>query len=246
LNGAGAARNIGIEFARCPILLFLDDDVLLEKSFIEEILAVYTQHPNVGMVSGIITNYPKRSFREGFFERVFCIGPFRDERLPIYWNADALRLSDPVPVRKVTGAVMSVSRTALGSERFDDGYRGRGEDVDLSWRISERSPTVLTPRARLIHVRTDVGRIHEHWINSAAISHYYLYHRHWKSSLESRLSFFWFNLGLIAVSAVSSIRHRSLVPLRALADGVRAARTYRGSGSPATQKSDAKNSTVTS
>lgn len=246
LNGAGAARNVAIELSRCPILLFLDDDVMLEKAFLEEILAVYRQCSDVGMVSGIISNYPKRSFREGFFERVFCVGPFHDERLPIYWNADALRSSEPIPVRKVSGGVMSVRRSALGSERFNGEYRGRGEDVDVSWRISERFPTMLTPRARLIHLCTNVGRVHEHWITSAVISQHYLYHRHWKSSVTNRLSFFWFNCGLIAVSAVSSIRQRSLAPLRALADGIRVAKTYRGAKPPATHKPAAKDSVATS
>ena len=230
LNGAGAARNVGIDLSGCPILVFLDDDVLLERSFLEELLAVYSRHPGVGMVSGIISNYPKRSFREGFFERFFCIGPFRDERLPIYWNADALRFSEPIPVRKVSGGVMSVTRAALGSERFNGDYRGRGEDVDVSWRVSERFPTMLTPRARLTHLGTDVGRVHEHWITSAVISQHYLYYRHWKTGVANRLSFFWFNCGLIIVAAVSSVRQRSLVPLRALIHGIGQARVYRSAG----------------
>jgi GT2 family glycosyltransferase len=242
INSAGAARNVAIELSTCSVLVFLDDDVLLEKSFLEEILSVYSQHSDVGMVSGIISNYPKRSFRERFFERVFCVGPFRDERLPIYWNADALRSSEPIPVRKVSGGVMSVRRSALGYERFNGEYRGRGEDVDVSWRISERFPVLLTPRARLTHLATRVGRVPEHWITSAVISQHYLYHRHWKSSFTSRLAFLWFNCGLIAVSAFSSIRQRSLVPSRALADGIKVARTYRGAGPPATHKDSAATS----
>lgn len=230
LNGAGAARNIGIELSGCPILVFLDDDVLLERSFLEELLAVYSRYPGAGMVSGIISNYPKRSFREGFFERYFCIGPFRDERLPLYWNADALRFSEPIPVRKVSGGVMSVSRAALGSERFNGNYRGGGEDVDVSWQVSERFPTLLTPRARLTHLCTGEGRVREHWITSAVISQHYLYYRHWKTGVANRLCFLWFNCGLIVVAAVSSVRQRSLGPLRALIHGIRQSRVYRSAG----------------
>ncbi len=246
LNGLCAARNAGIELSHCPILLFLDDDVLLERDFLEEILAVYRRRSDVGMVSGIISNYPKRSFREGFFERVFCAGPFRDERLPIYWNADALRTSEPIPIRKVSGGVMSVRRSALGSERFNGEYRGRADDVDVSWPISERFPTVLTPRARLIHLATRVGRVPEHWIKSAVESQHYLYHRHWKSSFVGRLSFCWFNCGLIIVSAVSSLRQRSLVPFRALVDGIRVTKAYREAKPPATHIAAPKDSNATS
>lgn len=39
INCAGAARNVAIGKATGDILVFLDDDVLLEPNFIEEILA---------------------------------------------------------------------------------------------------------------------------------------------------------------------------------------------------------------
>lgn len=129
LSGAGAARNVGIESSACAILVFLDDDVVLEKDFLEALLAIYRQHPSVGGVSGIVTNYERPSFRHRLLEEFFCIGPFHDERLPIYWSANQLQGSDPIPIRKVSGCVMSVRRSALGAERFDANYRGAGAET---------------------------------------------------------------------------------------------------------------------
>ena len=44
---------------------------------------------------------------------------------------------------------MSVRRSALAGDRFDERYRGAGaEDVELSWRLSERHLLLMTPRAR--------------------------------------------------------------------------------------------------
>lgn len=227
INGAAAARNVGIELSSCSILLFLDDDVLLENSFHHEILEVYRQQPDIGMVSGIISNYQKPSFCEGLFERFFCVGPFRDERLRICWSAESLRHSSPIPVRKMTGAVMSVSRSALGCERFNHTERGRCEDIDLSWRVSEHFRSVLTPRARLAHVRTNENNARGYWVTSAAIDYYYLYYRYWKSGVTNWLAFSWLNCGLIVISTVSSLHHCSLKPLRALVDGLKVARTFR-------------------
>src|SRR5258708_7249400 len=50
-----AARNRGMGRAQGDIWLFLDDDVVLEANFLEELLAVYEQHPHVSGVSGIIS-----------------------------------------------------------------------------------------------------------------------------------------------------------------------------------------------
>ena len=225
LPGAGAARNLGITLSTCSILLFLDDDVLLEPDFVEALLGVYRRHPAVGGVSGIITNYSRPRFRERILEQLFCLGPFHDERLAIYWNASRLRPSEPIPVRKVSGCVMSVRRSALGDKRFDAQYRGAGaEDVDLSWRLSEVSPIVLTPAARVRHLRTESGPRRQHWLTSTVCCHYYLYYRLWRGSLFGTLCFLWLNCGFVLVATVSSLRQRSVSPYRNLRAGIRQSR----------------------
>lgn len=199
--------------------------MVLEKDFLEALLAIYRQHPSVGGVSGIVTNYERPSFRHRLLEQFFCIGPFHDERLPIYWSANQLQGSDPIPIRKVSGCVMSVRRSALGAERFDANYRGAGaEDVHLSWRISELFPILLTPRARLTHLRTQAGPGRQNWFVSAVACQYYLYSRLWRTSVANGLCFAWLNCGFIFVAAASSMRQRSLGPFRALLAGIRQSR----------------------
>ena len=128
----------------------------------------------------------------------------------------------PIPVRKVSGCVMSVRRSALGDNRFDADYRGAGaEDVDLSWRISELFPILLAPRARLAHLRTPTGPKRQHWLAYTAACQYYLYNRLWRPSLMNALCFAWLNCGLVFVAATSSMRQCSLVPFRALLGGIR-------------------------
>ena len=134
---------------KADILIFLDDDVILEPDFIKELLKVYVQHPAVGGVSGVITNYPAPSLFRRIVRRLFWIGPFNDERQPIYWNADRLRNHEPFPVRRFGSGVMSVRSSAFAGDRFDERQRLTAEDVELSWRLSERHPLLMTPRAAL-------------------------------------------------------------------------------------------------
>jgi glucosyl-dolichyl phosphate glucuronosyltransferase len=229
LRGAGAARNLGIERSSGAIFLFLDDDVLLERDFLKEVLAVYRTHSSVGGVSGMITNYTRPPFRQRLIEEVFCLGPFRDERLPMYWNADGLRGSDPMHIRKMSGCVMSVRRAALGSDRFDGSYRGAGaEDVDLSWRLSQRCPILLSARARLTHLRTQSGPKREHWLAAAAACQYYLYYRLWRTSITNFLCFVWLNCGFVLIATTSSIMQRSFLPYRALITGMKQCRRLLG------------------
>ena len=225
LFGVGAARNIAIEQATGGTLVFLDDDVLLESDFLAELLTVYQQDPHVGGVSGVVTNYPLPSARERFMYRLFRRGPFHDERQPIYWNCEKLRQTGPFPARKFGGGLMSLTREALDGERFDPQYKGAGsEDIDLSWRVSERWPLVITPRARLIHVRTDSGRPRDHWFTYAVKCDYYCYFRLWNNGMKNRLCFVWLNLGYMLLAAASGMKRLSLGPWRAFIEGVKLGR----------------------
>jgi GT2 family glycosyltransferase len=221
ISSAGTARNVAIEKATGDVLVFLDDDVLVEPSFLEEILAAYAQNSAIGGVSGVITNYPKPPLRQRWLTRLFWTGPFHDERQQIYWQCDKLRKSGPFRVRKFGAGLMSVKRQALGDIRFDEFYKGSGEDVDVSWRISERFPLVMTPRARLVHVRTSEGLPRDHWLTSDAQASYFLYRRHWRHGIKNRLCFAWLNIGYAVVATLASLRRGSLGPLRALREGLR-------------------------
>src|SRR5205814_6561638 len=117
--GAAAARNLGIDCSNGEVLVFLDDDVLLERPFLEEVLVVYDQDPSIGGVSGIITNYARPRFRDRSLRRLFWRGSFHDERQPIYWNAGRLLEQKPMPVSRFGTTGMSVRRRALDGERFD-------------------------------------------------------------------------------------------------------------------------------
>jgi GT2 family glycosyltransferase len=144
--------------------------------------------------------------------------------MPIYWNAEQLRHAAPIPVRKFTSCLMSVKRSALGKDRFDGDYNGRGEDIDLSWRISERHAIAIAPAARARHMRTPLSRSPESWLTSTLTGYYYLHHRIWNTSAVNRLCFLWLKCGFAAIALGSSLRNRSILPWRAFLAAIQQAR----------------------
>jgi glucosyl-dolichyl phosphate glucuronosyltransferase len=222
LPGAGAARNVGIKQACGDILVFLDDDVILERDYMENLLKVYRNDSSIGGVSGIITNYARPPLRERLLEELFYTGPFRDERLRLYWRAEELRSCEPARIRKVSGCAMSLRQTALNGQWFDSKYRGAGsEDVELSWRISDRWPIVMAPQARLVHLRTQTGPQRENWLLYTVKGQYYLFYKIWNTSLTNRLCFVWLNCGFALLVLGSCLRKCSLAPARAFISGIR-------------------------
>lgn len=231
IEGAAAARNRGMDAAQEDIWLFLDDDVRLEPDFLRNLLAVYQKWPRVGGVSGIFTNYlpPSRLFR--LWSSVFLRGPFHDERQPIYWRARELRYTEPIRVRKLTGALMSFRAGVIRGLRFDENIRGTSaEDADFCFRLQPDTPLVIAPAARLEHSRSLPGRSQTHWLLTGLESAYYLYRRHWSFGVRNRLWLVWLMLGYAFAATLSSLRRRSLAPWRALRDAIRLA-TLEVSGS---------------
>src|SRR5206468_2967373 len=115
---------------------------------------------------------------------------------PIYWDADRLRDSKPIPVRKFTGALMSFRAEVIRALRFDDKVVGTSaEDADLCARLAPGSPLLVTPAARLFHKRSSPGRSRHHWIRVATEQATYLYRRNWASALVNRVRFAWLTLG---------------------------------------------------
>lgn len=231
LNGAAAARNRAMESATGEIWLFLDDDVVLEPEFIERLLEVYRNSRQTGGVSGIITNYRPGPLSQRLWAALFLRGPFRDERQPIYWAADQLRNSEPLPVRQFTGASMSFRASTIRAFRFDSNHPGAlAEDTDFCWRLPTGTRLVIAPGARLAHNRSPQGRARDHWLRAHAQGFYYLYERNLKHRIRNRIFFAWLNLGYAIALGATCAKRRSLEGWRALRAGRSAGRAYANPG----------------
>lgn len=221
LSGLTAARNASTRVARGDIWLFLDDDVLLEPDFIEEILQAYDV--NVTGVSGIITNYSAPPLKQRLWESLFQIGPFRDERQTIYRKAGTLREAKPIRVRQFTGALMSFRASAVRNHRFDTNLTGAslGEDIDFCAGLPKESILLIAPKARLIHNRSPQSRDPVHWLNAVAQVSSYMRERHWKHGVWNNFCYAWLNAGYAAASSFSSLKQRSTAPWKAWREGTR-------------------------
>ena len=225
LSGASVARNVAMDRAQGDIWLFLDDDVLLEPDFIEEILKAY--YPNVTGVSGIITNYSVPPLKQRLWESLFQLGPFRDERQSIYRRAASLRGMEPIRVRQFGGGLMSFRASAICGHHFDTNLIGAspGEDIDFCVGLPKDSVLLITPRARLIHNRSPESRDTTHWISVVAQVASYMHARHWKRGIWNHLCYAWLNAGFALATSLSGLRHGFPFPWRAWRDGLRKGKT---------------------
>lgn len=219
VSGAAVARNVAMDQATGDIWLFLDDDVILERQYVEEILAAYSAE--IAGVSGIITNYSVPSLSRRLFETVFVRGAFHDDRQRVYWHAEQLRSKGPQPVRQFGCGVMSFRASVIRNLRFDPALTGGSlaEDIDFCARLPHGSKLVIAPNARLIHKRSQTGRVMAHWLDQHAQSSSYMRARNWNRGLLDDLSFAWLQAGYAVMAGIGAVKRMSLEPFEAWKTG---------------------------
>ena len=126
-RGLPAARNLGIRRTSAPVVLFLDDDVLLDDGCVDAHRRAFDD-PTVGGTVGAIRERAMVWNASGTRNEVDRFGRVRVN----------LEGTLPVEVRSLKGCNMALRREALLQVGgFDPGYRGTAflEEADLSERI---------------------------------------------------------------------------------------------------------------
>jgi glycosyltransferase involved in cell wall biosynthesis len=226
ITGASQARNEGMKQATGDIWLFLDDDVVLEPDFIQNLLTAYGT--DVTGVSGVVTNYSPPPIFRRLWELLFEVGPFRDDRQSVYRKAGKLRDAGPTRVRQFGAGLMSFRADRIRGLRFDENLHGAcfGEDIDFCARLPHDSVLLIAPHARLVHERSPEGRSQLHWLDLHAQGSNYMRQRHWRSGFWNNVCFAWLNVGYALSAMLSSARRMSPEPWRAWKRGAKRGRSF--------------------
>ncbi|MCM8779665.1 MAG: glycosyltransferase family 2 protein [Candidatus Omnitrophica bacterium] len=129
------AMNTGIDMSRGDFILCLNDDVILEKNFIQNALKGFEKHARIGMVSGKTLRLDKETIdTTGLF-----LSPWRTAKDRGYGSLDCGRYEKEGYVFGVNGAAAFYRKAMLEEvkiegEYFDSDYNIFYEDLDIAWR----------------------------------------------------------------------------------------------------------------
>lgn len=145
-TSAVVKRNLGIAHASNEILIFVDDDVVIEDAWLGNLLRHYSDK-SVGGVGGRVEipgiGRSSSNFKTGIIENGFVIGN---------WNP---ALTKPVEVQHLIGCNMSLRKTpVLRLGGFDNFFRSRNyrEETDLCLRVRAMGYRIMfDPDAALVH-----------------------------------------------------------------------------------------------
>jgi len=208
-SSTSASRNQGTMHTTGEVILFLDDDVVLEKEYIEEILKIYRIYPNTIGVQGYITNTPKlenlslrlrNQLCKIFF--LYCLEKDLCRVLPSGANTYPNEISKIIRCQWLQGCNQSFKSEVLKENKFDENLKRYSflEDVDLSYRLFKKYPNSLymTPHAKLFHKWSKAQRLSVELLTyTQTINRTYFFYKHIRQTPLSKLIFIWSNTGRI-------------------------------------------------
>jgi GT2 family glycosyltransferase len=153
------ARNIGIDNAKGSVVAFVDDDVIAEPFWLEELLKGYTDEKVAGVGGGCPHHSLRGEKREGELPKQ--LGLIKDGVIhgsfEVYNNS-----TEPVKVAHLRGCNMSFRKSTLKevggfSTAFFRGNAFR-EETDICIRLRERGYELrFIPKARVWHMESQKG-----------------------------------------------------------------------------------------
>jgi GT2 family glycosyltransferase len=207
--GLTIQRNIGVSLSSEDVVHFIDDDVVLERRYFEELMAAFEDDKTVIGATGRITNVERGA--PPALTRLFML----DSRTPGAVLASgrcvlALTNESICDVDWLSGCSMSYRREVFGRLRFDEALEGYalGEDLEFSYRAAQRGRLISVPRARLEHLESGVDRWKRERKIRMELVHRYVRVRarvgRWRPS-----AFWWSAVGQLAYLAALGARDRS-------------------------------------
>ena len=140
-GGPAAARNIGAEHARYPILVFIDSDCVPDADWLNELAGPF-QDSTVAAVGGRIHSIPDSRITLAIYEL---------SQSPLDLGTKTGFVGPGKPIRYVITANLAVRANAFWHMH---GFRSDwtvGEDVDFSWRLSHNNSVWYQPSALVRH-----------------------------------------------------------------------------------------------
>jgi glycosyltransferase involved in cell wall biosynthesis len=222
-------RNIGIDNACGDIIVFLDDDVILEIDYFYYLLGAYRLKwgKSLGGVQGTIIEciqennawHPKEVLK-----KLFLLGGMtgNGRLLP---SANASYYGNPKEISRVdvfNGCMMSFRREVLLENRFDSNFQELWacDDVELSYRISQRYQLYQTPFAQLHHMQSSLSyEGHRKVTRMFVFNRLYVFRLYFSNLKTNWFLFIWSNFGELLFRIFLSVKIRNTGPLTGFLEG---------------------------
>jgi len=150
--GFAKACNQGAGIAKRKYLVFLNNDTVPLKSWLESMLEVVENEDNVGVVGSKLL-FPDNTIQHAGIEVTDWPLPVFPFHIYYRWPSNSIEANKKMDYPAVTGACLLTPKRLFNElEGFDEGFLNSCEDVDYCFRVREKGLRVVyTPKSVLYH-----------------------------------------------------------------------------------------------
>ena len=222
INGLVKAKWVGSKLASSEIICFLDDDLILDKHFLREIIKPFFENFDIKGSSGIFINYPKTSFAYKVIYSFFHKGIFKDPR-PAVFKKYFGYCNNLLKTTVLWGGITAWRSEILQEVEFDtENSLFMMEDFDYSRKIRENfnGGLYLNPNARVVHNHSQTNRASEYEQEKRKIFEYITYYKKAKYEKFTYIHLVWLMFGLFLHILFKSIKTGNTTLIKAYFDGI--------------------------
>jgi GT2 family glycosyltransferase len=191
--GIPRQRNAGLKDAVGDVVVFLDDDVVIDRDFFTVIAAAFRDGTLVGATGRVIEPRPHRVGGPRSRIRSVLFGAARDGRFTVFGYPRYVRHEDrPMDVEVMPGCCMSARRDLAMEIGFDEALPGYalGEDEDFAYRLSRVGRIRYLPTAVVTHKKLGFARRDRRAAGrEVVINRSYLFEKNFDRTLRARIGF---------------------------------------------------------
>jgi GT2 family glycosyltransferase len=212
LKSGTHSRNIGIDYSKSDILVFLDDDVELLPGYFYNIILSFMNNKELAGVQGWIVNKKKRSKIDNLLRTIFLF-EHDAKKMKILPNFLGTTLTNiplkPTQVEWMPGCNFAVRKKFVEIERFDENLikYALAEDRDLSYRILKYGDIYLNPKSKIIHKEVSISRLpSKKKLYMIAVHQLYLIFKHFGNSKISIFAYWWNMVGRTIYNTILCVK----------------------------------------
>ena len=156
VNSLTSGRSKGANATNSDIVLFLDDDVILECDYFDNLIKFYTRYPDANGMQGIF-DVGDYSRIKNFFNRLFWLFNYSHSSFKVYPSIQASYACNTTEIKKCewfSGTNFSYKKNILLKTHFDLKLKKYcvGEEIDYSYRVFKNfGGLYVNPHCKIKH-----------------------------------------------------------------------------------------------
>jgi ubiquinone/menaquinone biosynthesis C-methylase UbiE/GT2 family glycosyltransferase len=207
-------RNFAIKKIDCDLVLFSDDDVILESDYLEKIIQIFENDisKEIGGATGKLMNFKNKIGRLSLvFRKIFFLGIVSDGSISTsgFSNSINYETQSKSFIKWLSGCNMIFRKEVFDYNLFDENLEKYAymEDLDFSFRVSKNFKLVYIPEAGYSHFPSLLSRLGDASRYTMLMrNHHYLFKKNFSDTIKNRIPHY---LSLIGIPLQALLLKRS-------------------------------------